>query len=93
MVKAQDLIKIQKEREQIKYKTFSTIFSKIEKKITMASASNFYYVWYEIPKFIIGFPVYNLDECTNVIIKQLEDNGFNIEKFEENLILVEWFPK
>jgi len=93
MVKAQDLINSQKEREKIKYKTFSKIYSKIEKKINLASSSNFYYIWYEIPEFIIGFPLYNLDECKSVVIKELKKNDFDIEEFKSNLILVKWFPK
>ena len=93
MVKAQDLINSQKEREKIKYKTFSKIYSNIEKKIKLASSSNFYYIWYEIPEFIIGFPLYNLDECKKVVIKELKKNDFDIEEFKSNLILVKWFPK
>ena len=91
MVKAQDLIKSQKEREKIKYKTFSKIYSNIEKKISIASSSNFYYVWYEIPEFIIGFPLYNVTECKSFVIKQLQDNGFKVEEFDNNIILVTWF--
>jgi hypothetical protein len=93
MVKAQDLINSQKEREKIKFKTFSKIYDTIEKKINLASSSNFYYVWYEIPEFIIGFPLYNLDECKKHIVKQLNDNGFNVEIFDDNIILIQWFPK
>ena len=93
MVKAQDLINSQKEREKIKYKTFSKIYNKIEKKIELASSSNFYYVWYQIPEFLIGCPLYNLNECKNTITKQLNDNGFVCEEFKENLILITWFPK
>ena len=93
MVKAQDLINSQKEREKIKYKTFSKIYNNIEKKINFASSSNYYYVWYEIPEFIIGFPLYNLEECKNIVTKQLKDNGFTIEEFNGNIILISWFPK
>ena len=50
MVKAQDLIDKQKERDKIKYKTFAQIYKKIDKKITIASASNFYYIYYETHK-------------------------------------------
>ena len=91
MVKAQDLINIQKEREKIKYKTFSKIYSNIEKKINLASSNNFYYVWYEIPEFIIGYPLYNLEDCKNIIIKQIKENGFIIEEFDKNIILITWF--
>lgn len=93
MVKAQDLINSQKEREKIKYKTFAKVFASIEKKIVLASSTNFYYVWYEIPEFIIGLPLYNLAECKKNIIRQLVMNDFKVEEFDSNLILISWFPK
>lgn len=93
MVKAQDLIKSQKKREEIKYKTFLKIYDNIEKKISFASASNFYYVWYEVPEFIIGFPLYNLEECKKYVVNKIQENGFTVEEFDVNIILITWFPK
>ena len=93
MVKAKDLINIQKEREKIRYKTFNKIYNIIEKKINLASAGTFYYVWYQIPEFIIGLPLYKIDECKLYIINQLKDSGFDIEEFDNNLLLIKWFPK
>lgn len=92
MVKAQDLINVQKDRDKIKYKTFAKIYNKIEKKITLASSSNLYYIWYQIPEFIIGCPLFNLSECKKNIINQLKENGFDIEEYD-NLLLIKWFPK
>ena len=92
MVLAQDLINNQKEKNKIKYKTFAKIYQNIEKKIILASASNFYYTWYLIPEFIIGLPLYNLNDCIKNIKNQLKENGFKIEKFESNIILITWFP-
>jgi hypothetical protein len=91
MVKASDLIKTQKERENIKYKTFSKIYNKIIKKITLASSCNYYYIWYEIPNFIMGCPLYNINECKTVIIDKLKHNEFDIEEYEPNILLVKWF--
>jgi len=91
MVKAQDLINMQKERENIKYTTFNKIYKNIEKKIQLASNSNFYYVWYEIPEFIIGFPMYKINECKKYIINKIEKDGFQIEEIN-NFILIKWFP-
>jgi hypothetical protein len=93
MVKAQDLINCQKERDTIKFKTFGKIYNKIEKKIMLASSINLYYIWYEIPEFIIGCPLYNLEECKKFIIKQIKENGFTVEEFNENIILITWCPK
>ena len=91
MVKAQELINVQKEREKKKFITFEKVYSNIEKKILKASASNFYYIWYEIPQYIIGFPLYSYVECIEYIINKLNKNGFKIEKFEPNVLLISWF--
>ena len=53
MVKANELIKEQKKREEIKVETFKKVYKSIEKKIVLASAGNFYYVWYEVPEFVL----------------------------------------
>jgi len=92
MVKAEDLINQQKEREKIKFITFNKIFGNIEKKIIKASSTNFYYVWYEIPEFIIGCPLYKLEECKDYVIKKIKNDGFEVEEIN-NYILVKWFPK
>ena len=92
MVKAQELIIIQKEREKKKFITFEKIHSNIETKIVKASASNFYYIWYEIPQYIIGFPLYNYTECLEYIIEKLKKDDFKIEKYEPNILLISWFP-
>jgi len=92
MVKAEDLIKIQKDRENIKYITFKKVYKNLEKKIQLASNSNFYYVWYEIPEFIIGCPLYKLEECKDYVIKKIKNDGFEVEEIS-NYILVKWFPK
>ena len=92
MVKAEDLIKLQKDRENIKYITFKKVYKNVEKKIQLASNSNFYYVWYEIPEFIIGSPLYKLNECKQYVINKVKKNGFEVEEIN-NLILIKWFPK
>ena len=92
MVKAQELINVQKEREKKKFITFEKVYINIEKKIVKASASNFYYIWYEIPQYIIGFPLYTYVDCIEYIINKLNKNGFKIEKFEPNVLLISWFP-
>jgi hypothetical protein len=72
MVKAEDLINQQKEREKIKFITFNKIFSNIEKKIVKASSTNFYYVWYEVPQYLIGYPQYNFNDCFEYLINKLK---------------------
>lgn len=93
MVKADDLINQQKEREKIKFITYDKIYSNIEKKIVKASSTNFYYIWYEVPQYLIGYPQYNFNDCLEYLIHKLKKNGFTIESYEPNILLISWFPK
>jgi hypothetical protein len=93
MVKASELIKNQKEREEKKKNTFDKIYIHIEKKIVTASASDYYYTWYQIPEFLVGLPLYSVDECQIYVQQKLKNNGFDTEFFEPNLIYIKWFPK
>jgi hypothetical protein len=93
MVKADSLIKEQKKRDIIKTETFDKILKKIEKKIIFASSGNYYYTWYSIPEFIVGLPLYSLKDCMIYIKKKLENDGFEVELYEPNILLIKWFPK
>jgi hypothetical protein len=93
MVKAQNLIKEQKERENRKIISFNKIFEILENKIISSSNSNLYYTWYCIPEFILGLPIYSIKDCKEYIEKKLKANGFEIEFYEPNILLIKWFPK
>lgn len=93
MVKAEDLIKQQKEREDRKYLTFDKIYTHVEKKICSASSGNYYYTWFQVPEMLIGLPSYCYKECQTYIIGKLKKDGFETEFFEPNIILIKWFPK
>jgi hypothetical protein len=91
MVKAVELIKEQKEREERKKKTFDKIYSFIENKIILASGSDYYHTWYQIPEFLVGLPTYSIDECQKYIQTKLKKDGFQTEFFDPNIILIKWF--
>ena len=93
MVNADKLIKEQKARDERKKITFEKVFLKIEKKIVLASAANYYYSWYSIPEFIVGLPMYSLKECKEYVEIKIKNNGFETEFFEPNILLIKWFPK
>jgi len=92
MVNAIELIQKQKEIENRKYIIYQKIYNMIEKKINIASSTNNYYTWYQIPEFLIGMPKYSLDECNSYIKDNLLKNGFKVDLYNPNIILIKWFP-
>jgi len=92
MIKAGDLIKQQTERNKKKHDTFDKIYKNIENKIRISSIGNNYFTIYEIPEFILGIPLYNIMEASSYIVKKLNNNGFKVEYFEPNKLLINWLP-
>jgi hypothetical protein len=90
MVKAEDLIKEQDEKNQTRKKIYKKVYKRIETKIVQVNKVNESQYWYEIPEFILGIPLYSFDECKKYIIQKLKKNGFKIEMIKNNVILVDW---
>ena len=90
MVKAQDLISEQKEREKNKEKIYKKIYKKVETKIVQASSMNLYECWYQIPEFLFNIPLYNLEGCKIYLKKKLNNDGFSVYFTEGNIIVISW---
>lgn len=88
-VKAKDLIKQQKKRIDEKNKIYKKVYERVDKKIVMASSHNYYECLYEVPEFMLGLPLYNIEECINYINNKLIDNGFKTS-WENNKVLINW---
>ena len=46
--------------------------------------------WYQIPTMMIGVPEYNFLVCINFIIDKLKTNGFSVNFYKPNLLLISW---
>jgi hypothetical protein len=89
MVKASELVREQKKREEEKKKVYDKIYQKIEKKIQMASNMNFFQITYEIPEYALGIPIYDLAECIKYVDKKLIKNEFKTS-WDRNIVYVNW---
>lgn len=90
MVRAKDLLKIQKKREKQKIELYKKVHQKVEKKIVLSSNTNYYECWYSVPEFIMGMPLYKLKNCIKFIVKKLEKDGFKVQVFDPNLLYISW---
>jgi hypothetical protein len=92
MIKANDLIKQQKEKELKKRVIYEKIYKLVEKKISLSSQSDNYYTLFLIPEFMIGQSLYSLKDCNEYIKDKLKDNGFKVEIYDPNILYVNWEP-
>ena len=47
----------------------------------------------EIPKLIIGLPIYSVEGCIKYVVKKLEKNGFEVDLLSDSNIFISWYPK
>ena len=90
MVTASELLKEQKQRKKQKEKTFKKIYKNLEKRIIIANSANHSSIWFEIPEFILGVPIYKVNECKEYLQKKLEKNGFSSKFFDPKYLSIDW---
>ena len=71
---------------------FNKILNRIHRRITITGRTkrNDKYIWFTIPEFIFGEPVYDKSECIAYIVTKLEDNGFFLKFIYPNTLFISW---
>jgi len=89
-----DIKKLHKEKEkfnQIKVKTFSKILKRCIEDIEDANKQeDVYHIIYEIPEFLNGHPLYEIEDCAKFIKIELEKGGFNVTFIKPNNLFISW---
>ena len=72
---------------------FNKILNRIHNRIKVTAASKFNdekHVWYQVPAFIFGEPVYDQTTCIGYVVTKLEENGFFIKYVHPGTLFVSW---
>lgn len=87
-----ELYEKQKTSDLKKLEIYNKILNKIHNKIKIQArlCKNEQWCWYQIPSVLIGVPEYNFITCINFIIEKLNDNGFLVNFYKPNLLLISW---
>lgn len=72
---------------------YDDILLKCHKKIIYNSGLERTYCFFQIPEFIIGIPIYNVNELKMYIINSLKKDGFEYLYVEPNWLFISWFNK
>ena len=72
---------------------YDEILVKCHKKIKYNSDLERTYCFFQIPEFIIGVPIYNVNELRTYIMNSLKKDGFEYLYVEPNWLFIAWFNK
>jgi hypothetical protein len=91
-----DLYSIQKKKAQNRTVCFDKILQLCHNRIKTIASFNGQNTFFEVPGFMIGFPLYNLNEALDYIVNALRKNGFLVQLLPEPhiaVIYISWDPE
>jgi len=71
---------------------FNKILNRINTRITVTGRTkkNDKHIWFTVPEYIFGEPVYDKGDCIAYIVAKLEENGFFIRYLHPNTLFISW---
>ena len=84
------LKKIHKSKIDLKFKTFEHILKMSHTKINRLGLNGINNCWFVIPSLIWGYSIYDINECSEYVVKKLKEEGFDVELYLPNIIYISW---
>lgn len=87
-----DLYEKKQRRDLNQVVIFNKILNRIHKRImyTGRNKSNDKHIWFTVPEYIFGEPIYDKGDCIAYLVTKLEENGFHIRYIHPNTLFVSW---
>lgn len=69
---------------------FDNILRKIHTRIKCCAQKEETYCFFQVPEFIFGIPLYNINDLRKYLINSLEKNGFKLLYIDPNWLFISW---
>ena len=77
-------------KELKKFETFDKILQRSHNKIKLYAENHKTECIYEVPEFIIGVPLYNIEDLKRYLIELLRKDGFQLIYIDPNWLFITW---
>ena len=84
------IIKAANEKKKNRIICFNKILEMILNKIKLVAKTDETKVWYMVPKFLLGYASFKIDDCCDYLVKKIKKKGFKCELYKPNLLYVNW---
>lgn len=91
-VNIDELYERNQRRDQRQISVFNKILNRVYKRIqtTAKMKQNDKYIWYNVPAFLFGEPIYDQTDCIAYIVTKLAENGFHIKYINPGTLFISW---
>jgi hypothetical protein len=87
-----DLYEKNQRRDLKQISIFNKLLNRIHKRInvTARNTRTAKTIWFTVPEYIFGEPVYDNGECIAYLVSKLETNGFLVKYMHPNTLFISW---
>jgi hypothetical protein len=79
-------------KEQNRTNVYERILEKCHFKIKTAANKEQYEVYYDVPQYVVGLPLFNINRCMDYLIRSLSENGFKVVYNFPKMLHISWYP-
>jgi hypothetical protein len=92
MLKARDVQEEQDARREQRMSAMRPVLSQIYGQIRRQAvhAPNAPYIVFEIPTYVFGYPIFQLNEARDYLLQSLTTSGFMVWPVNEKYLLISW---
>ena len=87
-----ELYEKKQKRDQRQLSVFNKILNRINKRIMTTSQMkrDEKYIWYQVPPYIFGEPIYDQTDCIAYVVTKLAENGFHVKYINPGTLFISW---
>lgn len=92
-ISIKELHTLKTKKDTIKFKTFDIIIEKCHSKIKKVANVGSTNIFFEVPFFLLGYPLYDVNDCILYIISSLKENGLFVQRLSNpnnNILYISW---
>lgn len=87
-----DLYERQHRKDLKQLSIFNKILNRVHRQIQLHQRlkKNEKYIWFTVPEFLFGEPLYDKGECIAYLVNKIDENGFDVKYMYPNSLFVSW---
>ena len=89
-LKVSELFETSNKKNLMRLEIYDDVLVKCHKRIKYNSTLERTYCFYQIPEFIIGVPLYKVEEMRIYIINGLKKDGLQVMYIDPNWLFISW---
>lgn len=91
-VNIDELYEKNQQRDLKQLSIFNKLLNRVHKRITTSARNKRAdkHIWFVVPEYIFGEPIYDQGDCIAYLVVKLEENGFHVRYVHPNTLFVSW---